>query len=65
MQTTLKKIRESRGISQAWLAQQLGIHRVTLARYESGIAKPSKSLLFHTAYLLHISPKELLEYDKI
>jgi DNA-binding transcriptional regulator YiaG len=35
-----KAIREAAGISQGRLAQELGVHRVTLTRWESGERRP-------------------------
>jgi len=51
---SLKHYRKLHGISLSWLAEQLGIDRSTLWRYERGDVKPPKSILFHAGHLMHI-----------
>lgn len=36
-----KAIRQSAGVSQVRLAAELGVHRMTVARWEQGVRKPS------------------------
>ena len=60
METPLQKLRKAQGTSKTWMAKQLGIHRVTYANYERGKSIPPKSVLFHIAHLLHVSPDELI-----
>ncbi|MAE68711.1 hypothetical protein CL635_02815 [bacterium] len=60
METTIRTLRRSRGVSQIWMARQLGIHPKTYHNYEKGWSKPPKSILFHAAHLLHVSPQELI-----
>ncbi len=60
MTTTLRRIRRSKGISQIWMAKQLGIHRVTYRNYESGRTRIPKSVLFHTAHLLNVPLQKLI-----
>lgn len=55
----LRDFRTRNGISLVWLARELGISRSTLWRYERGEWEPSKSVLFHAAHLLHVSPEQL------
>jgi len=55
----IKKFREGNGITKKWLARQLGISRSALWRYERGYVQPPKSVIFHAASLLHVSPEEL------
>jgi transcriptional regulator with XRE-family HTH domain len=55
----LHQHRTRNGITLSWLARELGISRSTLWRYERGQWEPPKSLLFHAAHLLHVSPDKL------
>lgn len=57
--TALLHHRLKHGVTRRWLSEQLGISRTTLWRYECGTAEPPRSLLFHAAHLLHVSPDEL------
>ena len=61
MQTALRRIRKSKGVSQTWLAEALGIHRTTYVHYETGRYQPPKSVLFHAAHLLGVSPESLTD----
>lgn len=58
--TALRRIRKAHGVTQSWLARELGIHRTTYINYETGKVSPPKSVLFHAAHLLHVSPDELI-----
>ena len=58
--TTLKQFREARGVSQTWLAGQLGIHRVTLARYEAGRTAPPKSFYYQLAHFFRFPVEDVL-----
>ena len=60
MSTALRRIRKSKGVSQKWMAQQLGVHRVTYQHYESGQTRVPKSILFHAAHLLNVSPDKFI-----
>lgn len=59
--TALLQSRQQRGVTRTWLAEQLGISRSTLWRYERGEVSPPRSVLFHAAHLLHVTPSELLD----
>ena len=59
----LRKLRLSKGVSQAWIAQELGVHRKTYENYELGRSTPPKAVLFLVAHLLHVSPNELIENE--
>jgi putative transcriptional regulator len=61
----IRQLRERNGISQTWLAKELGIHRATLWGYENAKSNPPKSVLFHAAHLLRVSPDELIEHAQI
>jgi transcriptional regulator with XRE-family HTH domain len=41
----LKLIRQTAGVSQARVAKELGVGRVSVARYELGLRKPRGALL--------------------
>ncbi len=58
--TKLKQFREKNGISQAWLAEKMGIHRATLARYESGEIHPPRSFFFQLAHVLRFPVEDVL-----
>lgn len=53
--TKLKDIIESRGISQAWLAQKAGTTEATISRYCSGIHKPNLEVVANIAKALNVS----------
>jgi len=57
----LKKIREKRGLTQAVLADKVGVDRVTIARIESGARNPSMDLLQRLAKVLKVKVGDLLE----
>ncbi|MEK7591732.1 MAG: helix-turn-helix transcriptional regulator [Patescibacteria group bacterium] len=59
MKTALRTVRRASGVSQTWMAEQLGIHRMTYSNYELGKSRAPKSLLFHAAHLLHVPPDKL------
>ena len=46
-------IRVSAGVSQERLARELGVHRMTLQRWESGQRRPRGAHLVQYAQLLH------------
>lgn len=59
----IKHLRESRGLSQEQLADNLGVDRTTIVKYETGASKPTRNLqkiadYFHvsTDYLLGRTP---------
>ena len=56
-----KVIRESAGISQARLAEALGVHRVTVARWEAGTRVPRGELRRAYMDLLLELQREVLE----
>jgi len=59
MAILLKKFREEQGVSQAWLAQKMGIHRVTIARYEDGRSTPPQSFYYQLAHLFRFEVEEI------
>lgn len=50
--TIARAIREAAGVTQERLAAELGVHRVTLARWEAGAAHPRGSVRAQYADLL-------------
>src|SRR5262245_16113950 len=56
----LKALRESQGVTQEQLAEASGVHRVTIARLESGDKLPRFSTLEALASALHVTLGELL-----
>ena len=56
----IKSIREQRGVSQAWLAHQLDIHRATLHNYEAGITEPPVSIYYQLAHIFHMQVDEVM-----
>lgn len=57
--TALRAVRLSKGITQAWMAKQLGIHRMTYMNYEMGHSAPPRSVIFHAAHLLNVPVHEI------
>lgn len=43
--TTIRAIRESMALSQADLAERLGVHRQTVSQWERGVNRPPPYLL--------------------
>jgi transcriptional regulator with XRE-family HTH domain len=56
----LRQLRESRGLSQARIAEIAGIPRPTWTNLESGGANPTLSVLVKVADALHVRLEELL-----
>jgi transcriptional regulator with XRE-family HTH domain len=56
---TLRLIRMTAGVSQARLAHELGIGRVSVARYELGTRKPRGALLARYIELLEALQSEV------
>lgn len=59
----IKKIREHRSITQDQLSEMVGIHRVTLAKYEAGKSIPGADVLGRLAKALHVKADVLLGND--
>lgn len=56
---TLKAARVNAGLTQQQVAEQTGIARSTLIRWEKGLTKPSKPTLAGLCALYHILPDQL------
>ena len=61
MANNLHEIRKSRGMTQAELARETGINRVTIARYELGLINPGSENLIKLMAALRCSADELLQ----
>jgi transcriptional regulator with XRE-family HTH domain len=57
----LKQMREKRGLTQEVLAKRAGLHRVYLAKIESGNRTPSLALLERIAKVLRVKAGTLLD----
>jgi transcriptional regulator with XRE-family HTH domain len=57
----LKKARQRRKLTQAGLAEKIGVHQVTIARLESGMRHPSMRMLQRLAKALGVPMTALLE----
>jgi transcriptional regulator with XRE-family HTH domain len=58
--TRLKEIRKRRGITQADLAQKLGIHQSLISQYEHGSIRLHGALIVRFAQALQATPDEIL-----
>lgn len=58
---TIKALRTEKGMTQEFVAQQLGVSRQAVSKWESGTSEPSTSNLLALAKLYGISPRRLLE----
>lgn len=56
----IKNARETKNISQSWMAHKLGIHRSTYCEIENGNIELTVSRLFKILSLLDISPMDIL-----
>ena len=56
----IKRIRELRNMTQEQLAEEAGVDRVTVARYESGKMSPSSRTIVKLADALRVTPNKLL-----
>ena len=57
----LAEIRKDKGISQAQLAKLSGVHRVTIARFETGRISPTLATLERLASALGVSISKLVD----
>ncbi|HMR81020.1 MAG TPA: helix-turn-helix transcriptional regulator, partial [Polyangiaceae bacterium] len=60
----LKRLRESRGLSQQRLADASGVPRPTVAHLESGTANPTLSVLMKVAAALAVDLGEMVGVAK-
>lgn len=57
----LSKARRRAKLTQAALAERVGVHQVTIARLETGARRPSMRLLQRIATVLRVPLTKLLE----
>lgn len=58
----IRNLRRQRGMTQAVLADNVGVNRLTISRYEKGVLRPSEKALNKIAWALDVKPIELM-YD--
>ena len=61
MQNRLRELRKSRGLTQGLLALKSGVHRTSIARYETGKNGMSEKNLIRIAGALNVSVDELIK----
>lgn len=61
MENKLRKIRKEKGLTQAELARESGVHRTSIARYEAGIHEPGRKSLLKLARTLQVPVDALIE----
>ena len=57
----LQKLRKEKGMSQEALADELGVSRQAVSKWESGASDPSTANLIALAKLFGTTPEELLK----
>jgi transcriptional regulator with XRE-family HTH domain len=60
----LRQLREKRGLSQAGLAQMIGVHKGQLLRYEHGQTSPTAEKVVALARVLRVTADALLRGDR-
>ncbi|WP_425557100.1 helix-turn-helix domain-containing protein [Flaviramulus aquimarinus] len=60
----LKKVRKSRGFTQAELANDIGIEISQISRIERGIINTSVSTIYEISQALKIEISDLFNFDK-
>lgn len=58
----IKKIRIKLGLTQAQLAETIGVAKLTLSQYETGFRNPSKTVIILLMVLDGLSRKETVEF---
>ena len=61
----IKEARKKSKITQAELADRIGVHRSTIANYELGRRRPSLTELKEIASILHVDVNYLLEGSEV
>ena len=59
--TTLNRLRLSKGLTQAQLAEMVGCHARSITYWETGARRPDTEHLLKLAEVLECNPAELLE----
>ena len=60
MFNTLKQFRLHEGVSQSFIANRLGIHRVTYMKYELGRTKPPRSFYYQLAHEFRYPTEQII-----
>ena len=60
----IKEFREKKGLTQQELADILGIHKMTLSKYERNKNFPEYDKLVKIAIILEVTPNDLLGYKE-
>lgn len=60
----LKALRLQKGITQAQLAQKLGLTKSVVSAYETGLRLPSYDVLIHIACIFDVSTDYLLGVER-
>lgn len=58
---TLKELRTERNMTQEFVAENLGVSRQAVSKWENGSPEPSTSNLIAIAKLYEVAPEELLK----
>lgn len=59
--TRLRLVRERRALTQQELAEKAGVHRITIARIETGVDEPRPPTTRKLAAALEVEPEDLME----
>lgn len=57
----LREARRRKGVTQAWMAERLHIHRTTYTKYETAQAEPPLEVFYRLVKVLDVNPMDLLE----
>jgi len=61
---TLKTLRTREQMTQAQLAQKLGVTKSVISAYETGLRLPSYDILIHIAKIYNVSTDYLLGFER-
>jgi transcriptional regulator with XRE-family HTH domain len=59
----LKEIRENRGLTQHQLADLMGLHHMTISKYERGTLKLDQDSIIKFSEILEVTPNDLLGFE--
>jgi len=60
LSSALKRLRQTRGLTQTEFAELLGASQADISRYELGQMYPTVSRLMSFCYILQVTPNQLL-----
>ncbi|HLN64954.1 MAG TPA: helix-turn-helix transcriptional regulator [Symbiobacteriaceae bacterium] len=63
LQNRLAMVREARGMTQAELARQVQVARITVARWELDETRPTTEMVERLTAVLRCRPRELFPFD--